>query len=145
MNLTGTCTLCGLLDCTTLHLGCTTGDTDQHTGAGFEETVLMHLADKVLQHLLGDIEVCDYAVFQWADRNDITGGTTQHALRFGTDRCNRFVATPLFTDGDYRGFIENNSLIAHINQCVSGSQIDREIVGKHSEQASKHLNSLLKK
>ena len=42
----------------------------------------MYLADEVLQHLLGDGEIGDHAIFHRSNSDNIAGGTTQHTLGF---------------------------------------------------------------
>ncbi len=48
-------------------------------------TTLIHLLDKVPQHLFGDLEVGDHTVLEWPDRHDRSGRATKHALRFNAD------------------------------------------------------------
>ena len=52
----------------------------------------MHLADEVLDHLLGDFEVGDDAVAHRADRFDVAGRAAQHHLGVVADRENLLLA-----------------------------------------------------
>ena len=52
-------------------------DDDHRIGEG---AAVMHLADEVLDHLLGDFEVGDDAVAHRADRFDVAGRAAQHHL-----------------------------------------------------------------
>jgi hypothetical protein len=63
----------------------------------------VHLANEVLQHLLGDGEVGDYSIFHRTDSDDITGGTAQHAFGLYTDCGDALgtVGTTLLADGYY--------------------------------------------
>jgi hypothetical protein len=50
-----------------------------------EAAAVMHLADEVLDHLLGDFEVGDDAVAHRADRLDVAGRAAQHHLGLVAD------------------------------------------------------------
>ena len=52
----------------------------------------MHLADEVLDHLLGDFEVGDDAVAHRADRLDVAGRAAQHHLGVVADGEDRLLA-----------------------------------------------------
>ncbi len=104
----------------------------------------MHLLDKVLQHLLGHIEVGDNPIFHWADGLNIAGGTSQHLLRLSTDCGHGFLprAASFSTDGDHGRLIQYNAFFTNINESVSCTQIDRQIVRKNATQLLEHVTSL---
>src|SRR3546814_14897241 len=51
-----------------------------------EAAAIVHLADKVLDHLLGDFEIRDDAVAQRPDRHDVAGRAAEHHLGLVADR-----------------------------------------------------------
>ena len=87
----------------------------------------MHFAYEVLQHFFGNGEVGYDAVFQGADGFDVARRTAQHAFGFKADRGDGLGAAGVATttDGDYRGFVQDNALAAYINQRIGRAQIDR--------------------
>ena len=52
----------------------------------------MHLADKVLDHLLGNFEIGDDAVAHRADRLDVARRSPEHHFGVVADRPNRFLS-----------------------------------------------------
>ena len=91
----------------------------------------MRLLDEVVQHLLGDFEVSDDAVFHGLDSDNVARGTAKHLLGFF---AHGFDFTGVLVDGDDGRFVDYDALAAGINQRVRGSQIDGKIAGKHAEQ-----------
>ena len=79
------CALGRFLDRAALDRGRARRDRDDHLGTG-EATSIVDLADEVLDHLLGDVEVGDHAVAQRSDGLDIAGRTPQHQLGLVADR-----------------------------------------------------------
>jgi hypothetical protein len=111
-------------------LGDAGGYGDDDAGAD-AQGVVVHLADKVAQHRLGDIEVGDDAVFHRADGGDVAGGAAQHAFGFvanGTDLAG------LGVESHDRGFTEDNALVFDVNERVGGAQIDADVVGEVAEE-----------
>ncbi len=97
----------------------------------------MNLADKVLQHFFGDLEVGNYTVFQRADSGDVARSTAQHTFRFNT-HCFNNLGAVMVTNRHYRRLVQNNTATADINKGISGSQVDRQVVGKCSTQKFHH-------
>ena len=91
----------------------------------------MHLGNKMLQHFLGDLEIGDHAVFQRPDSGDVTGRTTQHSLRFHAHRFDGFL-TIMDADGNHRGLIQYDALIANVNQCIGSTKVDRKVIREHA-------------
>ena len=52
----------------------------------------MHALDELLDHLLGDDEVGDYAVFHRPDGGDVAGRATKHLFGGEADFLNDFFA-----------------------------------------------------
>ena len=90
----------------------------------------MNLPDEVKQHVLGDLEVRNHAVLERADGDDRAGGASQHLLGFRTDRQNSPRIAGIILHRHDRGFVAHDPLPLHVNQGISGAQIDRQIVGK---------------
>jgi hypothetical protein len=82
-------------------------------------------------------EVGDDAVLHRANGGDITWGTTEHALGFGTDRHHALLVA-MGTDGDDRRLVQHDAAFADINQGIGSAQIDRKITGKHATQFFEH-------
>ena len=124
-----------------LHLGGAVGDADQHPRAGAQKLGLMHRADEMLEHFLRDREVGDYAVLQRADGLDVARGAAQHALGLFAHRRDGFggVGVPsVLTDGDDRGFIEDDALATHVDQRVGGAEINGQIGRKQAADFFEH-------
>src|SRR3984957_15742830 len=74
----------GFLDGAALDRGRARGHADDDLRRG-EAAAVMHLADEMLDHLLGDLEIGDDAVAQGTDRLDVAGGAAQHHLGLVAD------------------------------------------------------------
>ena len=73
----------------------------------------MRLADEVLQHLLGDGEIRDDAVFQRANGRDVAGRSAEHVLRFVAHGFDDAAAAPrVFPNGDDRRLVEHDAVPA---------------------------------
>ena len=83
----------------------------------------MYLADEVLEHLLGDQEVGDHAVFQRPDGGDVARCPTQHPLCVEADGSDRLLVA-LHPDRDHRGFVQNDALIAHVDERVGCPEVN---------------------
>jgi hypothetical protein len=57
-----------------------------------EQLGVVHHADELLEHLLGDGEVGDHAVLHRADRLDVAGHLAQHLLGFLADGLDGLLA-----------------------------------------------------
>ena len=92
----------------------------------------MDLLDELLEHLFGDGEVGNHAVLHWPDCSDVAGGTAEHLLGRQTDFLDDLLAVraALLPDRHHRGFVEDDTLAANIDQRIGGAEVDRQIVGK---------------
>ena len=100
----------------------------------------MHLADEVLDHLLGDLEIRDDTIAHRSDRLDIAGRAAQHHLGLITDGQN-LVLAPLVDDRHDGRLVEHDAPPLHIDQRISGPEVDGHIGREHPQQASKHSSS----
>src|SRR5438046_1997212 len=70
---------------------------------------------------------------------DVPGRAPEHGLGLGADRHDHLAAAPgLVLHRDHRGLVEHNALVAHIDQGVRRTQIDRQIARKITAQAFEH-------
>src|SRR5436190_12042750 len=128
-----------LADGAPLHLRRTARHAHRHPWSGLERTVAVHLVDEVLQHLLGVGEVGDHAVLHGTHGRDVPGRAPEHGLGLGADRDDYLAAAPgLVLHRDHRGLVEHDALVAHIDQGVRRTQIDRQIARKITAQAFEH-------
>jgi hypothetical protein len=84
----------------------------------------VHLLNEVTQHTLSGIEVSDNAILERTDRDDISWGTADHALRLNTDGENRSCILIYSNDA---WLVENNPASTYVDQGVSGTKINRHI------------------
>ena len=84
----------------------------------------MYLADEVVQHLLGDVEVRDHAVAQRPDSHDVGGRSANHFLGFRADSQYFF---SFLINRDYRWLVDDDAFAAHIYQGIGRSQVDADI------------------
>ena len=126
------------------HLGRAAGHADDDARRRLQEAGFVHLADEILEHLAGDGEVGDYAVLHGPDRLDRAGRAPEHLLGLGADRQDgAAVARTVFVaNGHHRGFIQDDTPIAHVDQGVGGTEVNGDIAGKKAAKLSKkHVGS----
>jgi hypothetical protein len=85
------------------------------------------LSDEVLQHLLGNFEIRDDAIFHWADRHDIARRAAEHFFCVASDRL--YLIRYLIDRND-RGFRNNDAASLRIHECVRCSEIDSKVARK---------------
>ncbi len=107
------------------------GHADDHLGPG-EAVAVVHLADEVLDHLLGDFEVGDDAVAQGPNRLDVAGRAAEHHLGLVADRTN-LLAPPDVGDGDHRRLVQDDAATLDVDKRVGGPQVDGHVSRKHAE------------
>ena len=120
------------LDGAALDRGRARGHADDDQRAG-EAAAVVHLADEVLDHLLGDFEVGDDAVAQRADGLDVAGRAAQHHLGLVADGQHLLLALFL-GDGDHRRLVEDDAAALDIDQRIGGPQVDRHVRGHPPRQ-----------
>ena len=96
-----------------------------------QHLAVVRLLDEVVQHLFGDFEVGDDAVFHRLDGHDVAGRAAQHLLGF---LAHRLHLAGVLVDGHDGGLIDNNALTGRVDQGVGGAQIDGQIARKHAEE-----------
>ena len=96
----------------------------------------MHLANEVLDHFLGDLNVGDDAVAQRADRLDVVGRLAHHHLRIVADRFHFLDAMHRF-DGHDRRLVQDDAAILDVDQRVRRAEIDRHVL-RTEFQESRH-------
>ena len=96
----------GFLDGPALHRGGARRHADDDHRAG-EAAPVVDLADEVLDHLLGDLEIGDDAFAQGTDGLDVARRAAEHLLGFVADGENLFLALDL-ERGDHGRLVEND-------------------------------------
>jgi len=71
-------------------------------------------------------EIGNDTVFKGSDRRDVTGCSSQHTLRLGTDGFDRFLAI-VNSDSHNGRLIKNDAAILYVDQCVGRAEVDRQI------------------
>ena len=99
-----------------------------------QHLAVVRLLDEVVQHLLGDLEVGDDAVFHGLDGHDVARRASEHFLGLF---AHGFNFAGVLVDGHDRRLVYDNALAACIYQRVRRPEIDREVAGKHAEQRTK--------
>ncbi len=101
---------------------------------------MVYAFDELLDHLLGDDEVGDHAIFHRPDRSDVAGSAAEHLFRREADLLDHFFAvrSAFLADRDDGGFIQHDAFATHVNQRVCRAQVDGEIVVKVAAQKTEH-------
>jgi hypothetical protein len=99
--------------------------------------LLVHLADEVPQHDLGDLEVGDDAVLHGPDGDDVARRAAEHALGLHAD-CKH--TTVVLVDGHDGGLIEHDAAPTHVHKGVRGSEIDRHVATEERGVEVRHRN-----
>ncbi len=128
-----------LLDRAALDLGRTERHADQHARRGAEPAVAVHLADEVLEHLLGVGEVGDDAVLHRPDRGDVPRRAAEHVLGLHADRDDDLAAAARFVlDGDHRRLVEDDALAADVDERVRRAEVDGDVAGEVAAEVLEH-------
>src|SRR5581483_10380023 len=127
-----------LADGASLDLGRAVGDADDHAGHRLQHAALLHLADEVLQHLLGDGEVGDDAVTQRADAGDVVRRAAEHALGVEPHRFDFLGAADVVADGDHRRLVEHDAFITNEDQGVGGAEVNGQVVDEQTTDRIEH-------
>ncbi len=99
-----------------------------------QHLAVVRLLDEVIQHLLGDFEVGDDAVFHRPDGDDVAGRAAEHFLGFFADR---FHFAGVLVQRDDGRFVDDDAFAFGENQRVGGAEIDGEIGRKKAEKRTK--------
>src|SRR5260370_913842 len=132
MDLAGLGAIGGIHDSALFHLGNFRGDAN-HDARMYQPLPVMGLLDEVVQHLLGDFEVSDDAVFHGLNGDDVAGRAAEHLLGFFAHGLN---LTGQFIDGYDGRFVDDDALALGIDQCVGRSQIDGQVTGEHTKKGT---------
>ena len=130
------CAQGAFLDRAALHLGRTGGDAHHHLRRN-EAAPVVHPANKILDHLLGDFEVGDDAVAQRANGFDITRGAAEHQLGFLANR-QHLLAAAMLPHGDDGGLVQHDAAAGHIDQRVGRAEVDSQILAEKAENGGEH-------
>ena len=94
---------------------------------------LVRLLDEVVEHLLGDFEVGNHAVFHGLDNPEIAGRTAQHLLGFLAD-CLDFAGTVV--EGNGRGLVDHDALLPGIDPRVDCTQVNCQVRREQAQQSA---------
>ena len=112
------------------HLRDFAGDAD-HDARMHQHLAVVRLLDEVIQHLLGDFEVRDDAVFHRLDGDDIAGRAAQHFLGFLADR---FDFAGGFVQRDDGRLVDDDAFTLGENEGIGGAKIDGKVGRKKTEK-----------
>src|SRR5439155_817290 len=122
----------GILHRALLDLGDAGRDADDHARTRIQQRALaVHLADEVVEHLFGDVEVADDAVLERTDGDDARRRAPDHPLRLGADREHR--AGPLILRDDRR-LGDDDPAPAHVYEGVGGAEVDADVPREQAEE-----------
>ena len=99
----------------------------------------MRLLNEIGEHLLGDFEIGDHAVFHGLDGDDVAGSASEHVFGFAADGDD-FAA--VLVDGHDGGLVDDDALAARENQCVGGAEVNGE-VGRQKTEDRPHVVAVL--
>ena len=80
-----------------------------------QHLAIVRLLDEVIEHLFGDFEVRDDAVFHGLDGHDVAGCPAQHFLGF---LAHGFHFASVLVDGHNGGLVDNDTLTGRVDQGV---------------------------
>jgi hypothetical protein len=100
----------------------------------------MHLADELLEHLLGHGEVGDHAVLHRTNDGNGARRLAEHLLGALADGLNRLfgVRATFHADGHDRRLIEHDALAAHVDQGIGGTEVDGQVIGEVTAKKTEH-------
>ena len=132
----------GVADRAALDLGRSRGDADHDLGPAHRRlAAAVDLADEMLDHVLGDVDVGDHAIAKRADRLDRAGGLAHHQLGVVAHRDDALDAVDRL-DRDDRRFVEDDAATADVDDGVRRPEIDRHIVRHEFEETrEEHISS----
>ena len=100
------------------------GDDDPRSRAK-EGAFSVHLLDEMPKHRLGDFKVRNHAIFQWADRDDVSRGASEHSLRLVADGQHTIGAR---LHCDDRRLAQDDAVIFDVNEGIRGAEVYPDVV-----------------
>jgi hypothetical protein len=75
----------------------------------------------------------------------VAGHLAQHGLGLAADGLDHLLAvgTAFVANGDHRGFVQHDALVAGKYEGVGGAEVDRKVGGKVPTESSKHVRNPL--
>ncbi len=92
----------------------------------------MYFFNELFEHLLGNGEVGNHAVFHRANHRDAARCFAEHILGFFADCLDGFfgVGAAFKADRNYRRLVEHNAAATHINERICRAKVDGQVVRK---------------
>ena len=103
---------------------------------------LVHLADEMLDHLFGDIEVGNHTVAHRANGLDRARRAAQHHLGI-LAHCQNLLFAFLGVVGNHRRLVQHDALALDVDKCVGRTKVDRHIGRKQARKCPKHTATAL--
>ena len=130
MHFAGLGAIGGIHDRALFHLGDLRRHADDDARM-HQHLAVVRLLDEVVEHLLGDFEIGNDAIFHGLDGHDVAGRAAEHLFGLFT---HGFHFAGDFVDGNDRRLVDHDAFALGIHQRVGGAQIDSQVAGKHAEQ-----------
>ena len=92
----------------------------------------------MLDHFLGNFEVCNHTVCHGPDRPNIARCLTKHDFGFFANGKNLSAASH-FSHGHNRWLVENDPLALDVHKSVGGPKIDTDIGRENIKHRSEHV------
>ena len=106
----------------------------------YEDAAIVSLLNEVREHLFGDFEVGDDAVFHGLDGHDVARSAAEHFFGFladGYDFAGGFI------DGDDGRLIDDDAFAGGKDQRVGGAEINGQVGGKQTENRPQVVTVLI--
>ena len=87
----------------------------------------------MLEHFLRDLKIRYHPILERPNGSDVSRRTAEHPLGVSANRFDGFLAI-VNPDRYNRRLIQHNALVAYVDQCVGGTEINRQIIGEQSAQ-----------
>jgi hypothetical protein len=92
-----------------------------------EHAAIVRFLNKIGEHLLGDFEVRDDAIFHGLDSHHVAGSPAKHVFGFAADSDD---FSSGFVDGYDGRLVDDDALAGGKDQRVRSAKVDGEVGGK---------------
>ena len=102
-----------------------------------QHAAVVGLLDEVGEHLLGDLEIGDDAVFHGLDGHHVAGGAAEHVFGFAADGHD-FAAG--LVDGHDGGLVDDDALALGEDESVGGAQVNGQVGREQAENRAEAVS-----